>query len=578
MDSDHVAPRRGPVLIVDDDDDVRRSTAELLERTGYATIEASDATVARAILDRDPEVPAILCDIRMPGRSGLELLRDVEADFPDTAVVMLTGVDEIGVANAAFEIGAFGYVLKPFARNELLITLDNAFRRRELEIARRTHLRELEGTLARSRSVEALVEDLDIGATDDRGVEDTVERLSRAVSMRHEETGAHLQRMSQYAAAIADATGFTELSPEDVQLATLLHDVGKIGVADSVLLKPGPLVSDEYSAMQRHAHIGHRLLADSSSPLMEVAADIALMHHEWWDGGGYPNGLRGDEIPKGARIAAVADVFDALTSHRVYRPAMSIDEAVSIMTASRGKQFEPRLLDAFIEMLDDVIDIRESIPDGTDDLIRVLVVDDHEIFSESVARILTIKPQVRVVGTAGTVSEAVKAAVAYLPDIILMDYELPDGTGASATHRIKAATPDVKVIMLTGLVDDEVLLRSIEAGCAGFVRKEAGVEELFAAIEAVALGDTTASVRDALALLPRLAPRSNGRGVELRPRECEVLELAASGLANKEIAARLSVSLNTVRNHMQNSLYRLQAHSKLEAIAIAVREGVISRY
>ena len=313
--------------------------------------------------------------------------------------------------------------------------------------------------------------------------------------------------------------GFTGLSLEDLRLATALHDVGKIGVPDGILLKPGSLSPDEYAAMQRHAQIGYQLLAGSTSELLRVAADIALTHHEWWDGSGYPRGLQGEEISEEARIAAVADVFDALTSNRVYRPALPFDEAIAMMRELRGRQFEPRLLDAFFGAMDEITAIREAYPDHEDSQkrIRILVVDDHEIFAHSLVRLLGSRPELKVVGTAGSVSQAVVAASAYEPDVILMDFELPDGDGPQATEQIKALTPAVKVIMLTARTDEQALVRAIAAGCSGFVNKTDGVNDLFDAIVAAHEGETITPPSD-LVPLRLLRPTHRGLGSDLTPR------------------------------------------------------------
>jgi putative two-component system response regulator len=306
------------VLIVDDDEVFRHTTARTLAKHGYSCVEAANGAEARSVLTIEPDVAAVLCDINMPGQSGLELLTALTADFPELAVLMTTGVDEPHVADAAFGFGAFGYLTKPFDVNELLINLAGVLSRRDLEAAQRRHVRALEQTIARTRTLDGVLQKLDgIPATSTDGDQEVIERLARAVSLRDEETGWHIQRMSRYAVVIAEAVGFTGLSPNDLRLAIALHDVGKIGVPDGILLKPGSLSRDENTTMRRHARIGHQLLASASSELLRVAADIALTHHEWWDGHGYPRGLQGEEIPEVARIAAVADVFDALTSNRV---------------------------------------------------------------------------------------------------------------------------------------------------------------------------------------------------------------------------------------------------------------------
>ena len=283
------------------------------------------------------------------------------------------------------------------------------------------------------------------------------------------------------------------------------------------------------------------------------------------------------EIPEVARIAAIADVFDALTSDRVYRPGLPLDEVEAMMLDLRGRQFEPRLIDAFFDLSEEISRIRDAYPEpeGTQERIRVLVVDDHAIFAQSLARLLATRPEVKVVGTAASVSEAISAALGYRPDVILMDFDLPDGDGLQATEQIKALTPSVKVIMLTVHTDDQSIVSAIAAGCSGFVRKGDAVDDLFDAIVAAHEGEMMISPDDLIPLLRQLRPTSRGFGSVLTPRQHEILELIARGSVNKQIARSLGISLNTVRNHTQNILSKLQAHSKLEAVATAVREGVI---
>jgi putative two-component system response regulator len=566
------------VLLVDDDQSFRSSTARVLASHGYACVEAASSAEARITLDAEQDVAAVLCDIKMLGQSGLDFLTELTADFPDLAVVMTTAVDDPHIADVAFGFGAFGYVVKPFDINELLINLASALKRRYLESAQRDHLRTSEQTIARSKILGGVLEGLEGEPSVELfGDEEMIERLSHAVSLRDEETGRHIERMSRYCVVLGEAVGYTRLSLEELRMATALHDVGKIGVPDGVLLKPGALSGDEYAAMQRHAQIGFRLLAGSTSELLRSAADIALSHHEWWDGSGYPRGLQGSEIPEEARIAAITDVFDALTSNRVYRLALSFDEAIAIMGELRGRQFEPRLLDAFFGSIDEIALIREAFPDLEDaqKRIRVLVVDDHEIFAHSLVRLLGSRPELKVVGTAGTVAEAVAAALGYLPDVILMDFELPDGDGSQATEQIKALTPAAKVIMLTAHTREQSLVRAIAAGCSGFVEKQDTVDDLFAAIVAANEGEMITAPSQLAPLVRQLRPTRRGLGADLTPRELDVLGMIASGLVNKQIAQGLGLRLNTVRNHVQNILYKLQAHSKLEAVATAVREGVL---
>lgn len=196
--------------------------------------------------------------------------------------------------------------------------------------------------------------------------EETIIRLSIAVESRDAETGSHIERMGRYCALLAEKLGWSESARDLLRVASPLHDVGKIAIPDAVLQKPGALTADERKQMEEHAAIGHRILAGSDSPLLDLAARIALTHHEKWDGSGYPNGLKGEDIPIEGRIAAVADVFDALTSDRVYRKAMPLDKALSILQEGRASHFDPEVLDRFFSSIDEVIAIRndsESAPE-----------------------------------------------------------------------------------------------------------------------------------------------------------------------------------------------------------------------
>jgi putative two-component system response regulator len=193
--------------------------------------------------------------------------------------------------------------------------------------------------------------------------EETVYRLSIAAELKDDETPRHIARMTRYCALLAQRAGADEEQAELIRVASIMHDVGKIGVPDAILLKPGPLTPEERLTMQTHAEIGHRILSGSTSPFLEVAAAVALTHHEWFDGSGYPQGLSGPTIPREGRIAAVADVFDALTSDKVFRKAYPIGKAVEMMKEGRGTQFDPDLLDAFLDSLDEALGIREEFPE-----------------------------------------------------------------------------------------------------------------------------------------------------------------------------------------------------------------------
>ena len=204
---------------------------------------------------------------------------------------------------------------------------------------------------------------IDPGPEDPAFGELLLAQLARTTRFRDEETAAHMQRMSESCAAIARRLSFSEPHCERLRAAAQVHDVGKLGIPDAVLRKPGPLTTEERRVMQRHTEYGHEILSGSGNELVELAATIALTHHERADGTGYPRGLRGDEIPLPGRIAAVADVFDALTSDRVYRPAFTSEQAVGIMLAGRGTQFDRTVLDAFLDVRAEILEIGRRLPD-----------------------------------------------------------------------------------------------------------------------------------------------------------------------------------------------------------------------
>jgi response regulator RpfG family c-di-GMP phosphodiesterase/DNA-binding CsgD family transcriptional regulator len=382
--------------------------------------------------------------------------------------------------------------------------------------------------------------------------------------------------MSRCSAILAEAVGFNDCAGGEFRLAAAFHDVGKIAVPDSILMKPGALTPEEYRAAQHHTTIGYQLLAGSTAPVLRMAASIALGHHEWWDGSGYPRGLQGEDIPLEARIVAVTDVFDSLTSQRVSRPALPAEAAIETMIELRGHHFEPRLLDVFVGLLDETEAIKAAYPDRTDEArIRVLIVDEDEIHVHSLTRILSAEPSITVVGTAGAAAEAERVAVASEPDVVLMDFELPDGAGIRATEAIRALVPGAQIVMVTDRTDQQSLMRAIGAGCAGFVARTAPVDKLIEAIHSVHEGEGPSPVIGPPRLAAQVGPARRGLGSDLRPRELEVLRLMAAGVSNKALAEKLYISLNTVRNHVQGILYKLDAHSKLEAVSTAIRQGVI---
>lgn len=453
--------------------DDRREVLRLIDRTlgdRFECVFAGDVVEAREKLGGG-DFDLAMCDIQMPGESGLVLAEEIAGNRPEIAVVLVTGIDDPEVASKALELGASGYLVKPFWPGQLLITAMNALRRHELELAQKAHSRTLEEriqmlmdaapvpiyikdrrrryTIANkvAHEVAGLAPNDLIGKTDaefmpaeseriaaesDRMIlksgetyeaeetmtvdgeektfqtvkfpylddtgqiagisgistditakrqaeelqeqlaaaqqnaieelrasrQETVERLTLAIEMHDADTGRHVSRMASTAAFLASRLG---LDPERVLLlrtAAPMHDVGKVATPDGILRKQGALTPDERKEMERHTTVGHEILSGSDSPLLQMAAEVALTHHERWDGTGYPNGLKGEEIPIEGRIVAVADAFDAMLSDRCYRPPMTVAEAAKTIVAESGTHFDPGVVDLLLKHQEEALSLR----------------------------------------------------------------------------------------------------------------------------------------------------------------------------------------------------------------------------
>jgi putative two-component system response regulator len=347
------------ILVTDDRPEVLRLVDRTLGKR-YRCEFASSVAEARERLTEN-EFELALCDIQMPGESGLILIEEIAKRHPDTGIVLVTGVDDPDIAKRAFRLGAHGYLVKPFWPGQLLITTMNALRQRTLELAEKARSRLLlesaekraehfrdELALAQQQAIEELRSSR----------QETVERLARAIEMHDAETGRHINRMASIAAFLASRLGVESEQVLLLRAAAPMHDIGKIATPDEILRKPGPLTPEERKEMERHTTVGHQILDDSDSELLRMAASIALTHHERFDGSGYPHGLSGENIPSEGRIVAVADVFDALLSDRPYRPAMSVNESVEIIEKGKGTHFDPQIADVFLGHLDEALALR----------------------------------------------------------------------------------------------------------------------------------------------------------------------------------------------------------------------------
>lgn len=338
------------LLVVDDEPLIRDLLSRWLRDQGYLCTTASSAAAAWAHL-QEHHVDLATLDITMPGGSGLDLLDQIKQMLPDTAAIMLTALGDTANAIRALTAGAYGYLIKPVDRQELLIQVRNAIERRKLVIENREYMHELESKVReQTHSIRA-------------AHEDTIHRLVTASMYRDEETGAHIRRVGMYSAVMAEALGWSCDEVELIRMAAPMHDIGKIGIPDAILQKPGALTPEEFEVMKRHTLIGAEMLAGSESPVLELGRTIALSHHERWNGKGYPLGLAVSSIPESARIVAIVDVYDALTHDRVYRPALPEDKAVGILENGLGTHFDPYLLRIFLSLLPEMRRIGQEIPD-----------------------------------------------------------------------------------------------------------------------------------------------------------------------------------------------------------------------
>ncbi|QID18951.1 response regulator [Nitrogeniibacter mangrovi] len=299
------------------------------------------------------EPDLVIVDYMMPGLDGVEFIRRFRAtpQRGDVPILMVTADHERQTRYNALQSGATDFLNKPVDRNEFQPRVHNMLALRRAHLATRERARTLEIEVAKAT---ALVHDRE---------QETVTRLARAAEFRDPETGAHIQRMAHYSALIARQAGQSDAYCTMLLLSAPMHDVGKLGIPDHILMKPGRLTPDEFEQMKRHPEIGYDILKDSTSPVIQAAATIALSHHEKFDGSGYPNGLSGEAIPLAGRIVAVADVFDALTSARPYKPAWPLDEARQFLVEGRGQHFDPSCVDALLADWPAVLDIRDRFRD-----------------------------------------------------------------------------------------------------------------------------------------------------------------------------------------------------------------------
>lgn len=318
-----------PLLLLVDDEATNLQVLRHILQEDYRLLFAKDGAKALEMAERErPDL--ILLDVMMPGMTGYEVCQalKVQAHLEAIPVIFVTALADVEDEAHGFAVGAVDYITKPVSP-----PIVRARVRTHLSLVRMDELRQTRLQI--------------------------VQRLGMAAEYKDNETGLHVIRMSHFSKVLALAAGYGEAAAEELLNAAPMHDVGKIGIPDAVLRKPGKLDEQEWAVMRQHVEIGAQIIGEHASGLLRTAQRIALSHHEKWDGSGYPNGLSGEEIPLEGRIVAIADVFDALTSVRPYKAAWSVEDAVELLNKERGRHFDPHLVELFIQQLPAILEIKE---------------------------------------------------------------------------------------------------------------------------------------------------------------------------------------------------------------------------
>ena len=351
-------PMSNTILIVDDEEINLALLESVLKPEGYTVIRAKNGREALdkidALKNDGPDI--VLTDIMMPVMDGYEVCRQIKQKDIGTPVVLITAISDRNARIEGLKSGADEFLTKPIEPEILLVRVRNLLKLKEhhdwLKNKNTILKEEVDKTTQEIRTCNQQLKDSSM---------ETVYRLLLAAEYRDDDTGKHILRVGKYARLVAERLGINGETLDLFEQSSMMHDLGKIGIPDSILLKPGRLTPEEFDLMKRHAAIGARILSGSGFTLLKFAEEVALNHHEKYNGSGYPAGKSGDAIPLFGRISAIADVFDALTSQRPYKPAFPVEKSIDIIKQERGKHFDPQVVDVFLSSIEEVIKIKESL-------------------------------------------------------------------------------------------------------------------------------------------------------------------------------------------------------------------------
>jgi putative two-component system response regulator len=438
------------ILVIDDEDVIRMLVMEILETAGYAVTGAESAERALQLLGKT-EFDLVVSDVVMPGLSGLELLELVRERYASLPVVLVTGAGTYETLSQALTRGAAGLVTKPFAHADLQAAVADALDRAGRA---RDDLRErlLAPTLASA--------------------------LANAIEARDSYLHGHCERLASLAVRIAEDLTLSAEEIETVRLGAILHDVGKIGIPDRVLLKPGPLDDEERSIVETHPEIGDKLLEPLD--LLAAARPIVRHHHERWDGQGYPDRLSGEAIPLGARIVAVADAVEVMSARQLYRSPLTPDEIIAELRRCSGAQWDARVVDIVLDLIGEerlqwgtdglrLLDVAPALPETTN--IAVLLVEDDDELALRVTEALERAIDGAVVSRASSLAGAAELMTSSSWSLAIVDHHVPGGPGMQILDSLHAHDPSMPIVLLTGLGSEATAIEAFRHGASDYVVK-----------------------------------------------------------------------------------------------------------